>query len=346
MTSTPRKSWPKIVAAAAIPMVFFAFLEVAARAEFRWRHGYPYSQALAYVPHPDLVYRLNPDHYEWRQAGRKPPFDPAAASTEDPRPRVWVLGGSTSEAHADRTEWPATLQKRIPSVHVINSALSGYGTSQMTWLYRTYEQRVKPEAVIVYEGWNGRGAITSAYGWRPANAPSRYDTVGQALSERMVNVSALYGRLWNVIDANRSSQCHGPAQPPDELKEWAREYEGLAREIAKSHPVYLVVFPGLAMRDDARPVLTPSLHCVEQTWSAQRTYYETQVASIREIAARLGLQPLDATLPYQGLSAKDHVSLFVDAVHQTAQGNEILGNAIADALIDRGLAANQMEKSF
>jgi hypothetical protein len=159
----------------------------------------------------------------------------------------------------------------------------------------------------------------------------------------VMNWSALYGRLWHWLDSLKSVPCRAPSVSQEEISAWSKEYEDLVREISPVYPTHIVLFPGLAMRDDAKDALHVDLQCVAVTWPAQRQYYEERFAVIRDIAFRHRLQPLDAAQAYRTLPVQIHVSYFTDVAHQTAQGNEFLGATIATVLLKRGFRAQGTE---
>jgi hypothetical protein len=309
-------------------------LESAARISFYHRHGYSYDQALAFLPHEGLVFRVNPRHHIWRGRQHRLPILRSPESFTQPAEgqRVWILGGSTSEPQPTETDWPGVLRRHLRNVDVINMAHSGYGTSQMQWLYRSYHSHIRPAAIILFSGWNSRGAASSPYGWRPPNAHSAFDGPAQWLSAHLIGRSALYGRLWHSVDAARATSCHAPVLPSAEVAAWAAEEEAFVREVSRTYRTFLVLMPGLAMRDDARDALPKSLDCLAEAWPAERARYEEAVAVIRTIGERLGVAFLDAAAAYRALPVCVHVSYFRDPAHQTNEGDSFLGNAIARAL--------------
>lgn len=321
-----------------IPCAAALGFEGAARLEYRLRNGHAYADGLAYVPDPNLVYRPNPRHHSWEGRGEELLGElPEPAVCAGSLPCLWILGGSTSEPRADASDWPAVAQGLLRGRYVVrNLARSGYGTGQMRWLYA---HRVRPrprgDVVVVFEGWNGRGALTSPYGWRPVNTVSRFDRWPQHLSAFLINHSAFYGRLWHAVNGAFSEPCSAAELPETELQEWAREFGNLLREASQRHRVLVVAYPGLAMRDDARGSLLPEHACIASRWQEQRAFYERRIALVRAMTEGIAAGVLDPTPAYRALSPARHVALFTDAAHQTVDGNRLLGMTLGKLLSER-----------
>ena len=116
-----------------------------------------------------------------------PPLDEAS-----PSQRLWVLGGSTSAAMPDGSDWPAQLQGLLVDqpVRVVNMGHEGYGSSQIDWLWRHEHDHVRPAAVVVFDGWNYRGAVASRHAFQPFNAPAPGDPWPRRLSGALIEWSA------------------------------------------------------------------------------------------------------------------------------------------------------------
>ena len=109
----PRGLATNLLTAAASLAVTAGAVETVARVAFRIVHGYPYAAHHAFLPDPALVYHNNPDYFVWAARPRVrdgfffiPPLDDA-----NPSQRLWILGGSTSAAQPDGSDWPAQLQE-------------------------------------------------------------------------------------------------------------------------------------------------------------------------------------------------------------------------------------------
>ena len=328
------KQLKHLVFAALPTFLFVGTGEIFARLELRLIRGYSYAEALAYVPDPDLVYRHNPFYRAWKHKPNSsydfffipPPRD------DGPSPRILVLGGSTSEARPDGMDWP-TVMEAATGATVINLGHSGYGTSQLHILYERYAVKVRPDVVVVFSGWNRRGSATSRFGWRPPNASSPFDRWPQRTSAFLINYSALYGRFWNLItDRFLSPECVTGEEPTEEAAMWVREYKELSREILRDQPLYIVLFPSLAMRSDAKTKLPPSLTCLADKFDATHENYLETIQTIQAIGEEVGATFLDIRPDYLELPIGVHVSYFRDQIHQTAEGNRFLAEAIGREL--------------
>lgn len=327
---------------AALPtLVVLGSVEALSRAELRLRHGYSYVESLAYVPHGELVFHNNPRHHKWRRDPNRRYdffFIPPLASS-DPTLRIWVLGGSTSAAQPDGSDWPTVfqdlvLEARGAPVRMVNMGHGGYGIGHIRWLYHHYRKKVNPAAIIIFSGWNYRGIMSSpVFSYRPVNACSRFDGWLQCLSAFLINHSAAYGRLFHLglTLSHRyapADRCGRPPPPYPELAQWEGEYRETVRAVAREHQVFLVLFPGLAMRDDVRPELPLRFRCIAEHFDVYRAQYEARIAVIRRVGQELGLPFLDARRAYMELSPRVHVSHFTDLAHQTLEGNRLLAKAI------------------
>lgn len=305
-------------------------VEAVARAWFRWSHGHGYAAHHAFLPDPALVYHNNPAYFVWQDHPDVrdgfffiPPLDDA-----NPSQRLWVLGGSTSAALPDGSDWPAQLQEALAdrAVRVVNMGHEGYGSSQIDWLWRHEHDRVRPASVVVFEGWNYRGAPLSRRGFRPLNAPSPFDGPLGRLSAALVDHSAAYGSAAAFVHKRRRFDPCGDTTRFPEMREWEDELTATLARMARRDRVFLVQFPGLAMRDDVRPFLSRdwSQRCVAQHFDFYRAEYEDRQAVLARAAAQAGVTPIDARPAYRALPAAEHAACFRDFCHQTREGNALL----------------------
>ncbi len=333
--------WKLLLVAALPTLVALGAVEGLSRVELWLRHGYSYVDSLAYVPDGELVFHNNPRHHEWgRDPSRRYDFffiPPLAVS--NPAPRVWVLGESTSAARPDGSDWPAVFQNLVleargTPVRVVNMGHEGYGIGHIRWLYHHYREKVNPVAIIIFSGWNYRGIVSSpVFSYRPVNSCSRFDGWFQCLSAFLINHSAAYGRLFHLVQRLRqlsgsTDRCGSPLPPYPELAQWEEEYRETVSGMAREHRVFLVLFPGLVMRDDASPELLLRFRCIAEHFVVHRAEYVARIAVIRRIGQELRLPLLDARSAYLGLPPRAHVSLFTDLAHQTPEGNRLLAKAI------------------
>jgi hypothetical protein len=319
-----------------------AVVEGAARGLFRARHGHSYAEHHAFLPDRALVYHNNPDYFLWHDRPRVrdgfffiPPLDDA-----NPSQRLWVLGGSTSAAQVDGSDWPALLQEALSdsAVRVVNMGHEGYGSSQIAWLWDHERDHVRPASVVVFEGWNYRGAMVSPRGFRPFNAPSPFAGPLGRLSAALVDRSAAYGSAAAyAYKHTRRDPCGDRVRYP-EMREWEAELTEALTRMAQRDRVFLVRFPGLAMREDVRPFLGHDWdqRCVAEHFAFYRAEYDDRQAVLERAAARSGAVPIDARTPYLALPPAEHAACFRDFCHQTREGNVLLARTLRHELARYG----------
>ena len=327
----------------ALSLAAFALLvEGLSRPLFRIAHGHSYAEHHAFVPDRALVYHNNPRYFVWRDRPRErdgfffiPPLDDAS-----PSQRLWVLGGSTSAAMPDGSDWPSQLQGLLAdeAVRVVNMGHEGYGSSQLAWLWEHEHDRVRPAAVVVFEGWNYRGALRSHHAFQPFNAAAPGDGWTHRLSAALVEWSAAYGSAHAYLYKHSARDPCGSTVRYPEVPEWEGELTELLARMARRDRVYLVRFPGLAMRDDVRPLLGHQLdqRCVAEHFEFYRAEYEDRQGVLGRAAARAGVAEIDARTPYLGLAPATVVSYFRDYCHQNREGNAFLARVVRRELVRHG----------
>jgi hypothetical protein len=182
--------------------------------------------------------------------------------------------------------------------------------------------------------------MDSRFGYRPINTCSKFDNALRCLYAFLINHSAAYGRTAHLFKRLLDGKCVVPIDYP-EIAEWRRDYLRTVRLMAVRHRVYVVEFPGLAIKDDVLPELRRasvdplmprerrrSFACIADHFEAHRRYYDTRITVIRETAKRTGVPILNARSAYIAMPARQLVSYFVDEAHQTAEGNAFLAKTL------------------
>jgi hypothetical protein len=336
-------AWIANAALSVLSLLAFALaVEGVARPLFHRFHGHSYAQHHAFRPDPALVYHNNPDYFVWHDRPRDrdgfffiPPLDDA-----NPSQRLWVLGGSTSAAMPDGSDWPAQLQVLLVDqpVRVVNMGHEGYGSSQMARLWELEHDRVRPATVVLFEGWNYRGALVSRHAFKPFNTPAPGDSWAQRLSAALVDRSAAYGSVFAYVHKHaRRDPCGDVVRYP-EVGEWEAELTEMLARMARRDRVFLVRFPGLAMRDDVRDLLGHGWNqrCVADHFAFYRAEYESRQQVLERAAARAGVATLDARTPYLRLPPGAVVSYFRDFCHQSAEGNAFVARVLREELARHG----------
>jgi hypothetical protein len=341
-TGTTRGRLANVALSVTSVLAFGLLVEGIARPVFKHSHGHSYAEHHAFVPDAALVFHNNPRYFAWhdRPAQRDGFFFIAPLDDANPSQRLWVLGGSTSAAMPDDSDWPAQLQAQLAdqAVRVVNMGHEGYGSSQMAWLWEHEHERVRPAAVVVFEGWNYRGALRSRYGFKPFNAASPFDAWPTRLSAALVDWSAAYGSARAYLYKHSGRDPCGSTTRYPEVREWESELTDLLTRMGRRDRVYLVLFPGLAMRDDVKPLLghEPDQRCVAEHFAFYRAEYEDRLAVLERAAAHAGVATLDARTPYQKLPAETVVSYFRDFCHQNRAGNAFLSQVLRRELVRHG----------
>jgi hypothetical protein len=326
-----KDSWYQRLLLMTVPLLLSAAVaEIGARLVFRASQGHSYAEHPAFLPHPELVYQNNPRYYVFhdRPAERFDFFFIPPLAAEDHRPRIWILGGSTSAAEPDGSDWPAALQRELPAFRIVNMGHQGYGTGQVQWLYEHYRDTIQPALVVVHDGWNYRGIRSSRLGFQPSNAPRRTDGWSHRASAALLNRSAAYGWAYRAYHKRHLESRCGSTDPYPEMREWEDDLRRTLKEMAARDRVLLALFPGLAMRDDVEPRLTPSEACVAGHFSFYREEYEARLAVLRHVAYELRLPTIDARTPYLEMAPTEEAALFRDYCHQTEEGNRLMAHAI------------------
>jgi hypothetical protein len=324
-------------------MLAFALLvEGIARPVFTHFHDHSYAEHHAFAPDAALVFHNNPRYFAWRDrpALRDGFFFIAPLDDANPSQRLWVLGGSTSAAMPDDSDWPAQLQGQLAdeAVRLVNMGHEGYGSSQIAWLWEHEHDRVRPASVVVFDGWNYQGAPRSRYGFKPFNAAGPFDAWPTRLSAALMERSAAYGSAHAYLYKHTPRDPCGSTSRYPEIREWESELTDLLGRMGRRDRVYLVRFPGLAMRDDVKPLLGRGWdqRCVADHFAFYRAEYEDRLAVLERAAARAGVTTLDARSPYQELPAAAVVSYFRDFCHQNRAGNAFLAQVLHRELVRHG----------
>lgn len=313
--------------------VLLSGAEGIARLDLRMRRGYSYAESLAYVPEQELVFKNNPRAHLWRDHPTRrfgpffihPPGPPRLG-------RVWVLGGSTSAARPDSSDWPAAAGRLNTQLSdMVNMGHDGYGTGQLLIVFRRYAREMAGDELIFFEGWNYRGSASSdVASYRPVNTCSRFDGVAHCVSAKLINASALYGRLFHLRQ-RQSTGCSQP-QPYPETDLYSKDLQmALAEMKSDGRKLSVVLFPGLAMRHDVRELIREAQPCVYEHFAAHRRDYEHRIEVLSAAAKAAGVPVLDARPAYLALPPRHFAALFTDLAHQTAEGNAVLAEALLAA---------------
>lgn len=328
-----KKARPTLLLLLQLSLIFTA-LELAASLVYRLKHGRSIQSQMRVIPHDPLVFQKNPEL-------DGDPFRIPPESTGADKVRILVLGASTSQTEPYGNDWPAAFEKLFPSAarartFIINMSVGGYGSSQVRWVYERYRDEVRPDIVIIFDGWNYRGAMTTPHAYVPPNTCSRFSGPLRCGSAWLVRHSTLYALLAAAVDARRARTrglgreftSEERASMTAECAAWELELRDLLTVATRRDRVFLVLFPGLAMRADARAEASGHLPGFARHWESARFDYDLRMAALLRAASASGVRTLDARPAYLRLPAGRFVSFFIDSMHQTPEGNRFLAETL------------------
>jgi lysophospholipase L1-like esterase len=291
----------------------------------------PVAPDLVHFQHP-LVRHLNTYLVEHRFRGRS--FAPQPSPGV---PRVLCLGSSSTWGHAisdsSGLDWPSLLEKRLREqgarlpVEVINSGVSGATSGRLLAVLRDIGLQFHPDLVTISLYYNDSYALSRVdeqpYFQRivePDYAHGLLDRV-QLIRERQAGGRTLQ-RLLATLPGG-AGDCStawttlgGPLPPPPERFEGnLAALVGLLRE--RGVAVVLVKEP---VRGDK-----------DRLW--KREFY----AAIDRVGAEFGAMVVD---PSPALQAAGGAQLFVDDVHPSPRGNQVMATVLAP-VVEQLLLARQ-----
>lgn len=322
-------------------IAILAAAELGCRLAYNLRYGRSIQSRMKVVPHDQLVFRANPE------LGNDPLRVPPEAAGAD-KFRIWVLGSSTSQKEPHGNDWPTEFEKAFSPggrarAFVVNMAVNGYGSSQLRWLYDHYRDEVRPDIVVVFDGWNFRGAMTTPYAYVAPNVCSPFSGRLRCASAWLMRHSTAYALLASGVmhrrgparEEQRAYSALERTQMEAEGAAWELELRALLADAMRRDRTFLVLFPGLAMREDARAEIASRRPSFARNWDAARFDYELRMSALLRVAADLRVPTLDARGPYLRLPPARFAGFFTDAMHQTPEGNRFLAEVLSAELRKR-----------
>ncbi len=283
-----------------------------------------------FSPDHQLVYRLNPRIAEFQSSFRGP--GPAADGSP---PLAVCLGGSTTFGiHVRESEaWPRRLEAHLarsaPAARVLNAGVPGYGSRQLVQRYDGQVAALDPRYVVIYEGWNGTGALVDETGHVPAVAARP----GAAAPARLI---ALLSRYSLLVRATARADRQ-PWRPDPYQSIWEDDMERLVRSVLASgrRPV-LVVYPALYHEAMSAADLA-AYRAVRLLWPYDPRMVdevERKHRALRRIALETPSIAVDAQSAIAGLHGPERAALFVDEMHLSRAGHELVAALVARAIAD------------
>ncbi|MGQ0553566.1 MAG: SGNH/GDSL hydrolase family protein [Planctomycetota bacterium] len=298
--------------------------------------------------------------------------------------RVLAMGGSTTWGHKvdDDETWPVYLEQQLNAdalsaaqqaagaTRVLNGGVSGWGLEQIVLALRHGQiERLQPDLVLVFEGWNMPLLAHSP-------AVAQFQPAIDAFQDRSGPLrSALVRRLHRIRrEWHESETSQAPRSEPDSAP--SREAEAAAKEIAAaveagvprlwqelaelsaqhSLPIVGLAYPCLVQRPPPRDAAALAVYEAALRRNLGSAGTLPEVSARAEEHWRSGLDLVTASVTAAGLpllqagarmesrlpadpAAADALwaSYFRDHAHFTPAGNAALAEAVALELAELGL---------
>lgn len=300
-------------------------------------HGTLALPSATWIPDPDLLYRFNPE-------GNEPGFRGKIPRSRQPGlSRIVCLGGSTTYGHALKPSdaWPAQVEDQLGdlgrNVEVLNAGVPGYGSRQLLARYRKQLRDLRPDWVLVYEGWNRTGALVDPEGWVPPSIPPRSGGIAQRAYLALLRHSSLLQSLAFKFDRGLQKPPWNFSLPLDPYHDvWVADMTTLVDEIKASgqRPV-LIQMAGLLHPDmtaQEKAAYEPKLFHGRRLTPLMLTELERKQDAIRAIAWSRFIPLIDPERALRQLRGPERIALFMDEMHLTIRGNQAVAKLIAEEL--------------
>ncbi len=343
-----RRFWVGLLTAG----IFCLLIEFLGRGLFFLKHGYTFRQSLAYVPDPDLGWRVNPDHlgrnaFEIHEGFRgKAPLHPKPPGTY----RIFCFGGSTTFCGnvSAWKAWPFLLETRLNEgakgrpFEVMNAGGDGYRIEQSLKWFEKEVRFLEPDAVILHVGWNDIGIFQGQNAFHPLNIGNPQRPLERGLGI-LVNHSLWFAKWASSFyeglikkDRDRAAfQERVLSFEPDfvALEDQLRTFIRLASQ--EGIDVFILRYPALLMTppspqerrllESQRPSLLEQRPLIDQI-------YRKILERLERVADEEGIPILDAASPFREIPLAERITLFDDLIHTTEAGNEVIAKTLSEQL--------------
>jgi lysophospholipase L1-like esterase len=259
--------------------------------------------------------------------------------------RILALGDSTTfgsliDSHSYPRVMEQALRRSGTSVEVVNAGVEGYAPSDV--LARMDELRgLTPDVTLVYIGWNALYRDDPRLERELRDIPfSSVLLVGRAQSALRRRFGGAEGRQQMALEAyTRPKQVDSGAAAVSRASKYVppflHEVRRIAQEMSSSGSVVvLLTLPGLYTSDDAptpRALQIGHLPGFTDNPYVLAAVTERYNAEVRALASQLGLQVIDLERwSRSALQPRDQY--FVDSVHLTERGQQLIGEYVAEQL--------------
>ena len=254
--------------------------------------------------------------------------------------RVLTLGDScTFGSLVDRFSYPRTMETRLrmqgADTEVVNGGVKGYTPWNILLRMNDFKE-LKPEIVTIYAGWNGIYTFEAIGAQRWLQSPLLFEVAWNRLYTKVVG------------QRNAALAAYQKEKRPDRLSirlddsgeyrpGFLEQVELIVREMQSiGSLVVLMTLPGLYSMDE-----WPNEHALEIGHLPVYTDNPFVLAKVtqryndalRKLAARNKLALIDLE-DWANRTLKPRDAYFVDSVHLTDEGQQMIGNYVASKLLE------------
>lgn len=315
---------------------------------------------------PFTIYRNAPSQHTANFTINSDGFRGDEGMEEDPRPRIFILGGSAAfgqGADTDADTIPALLQQSITSHRLINGGVIGYTSGQELASLVTNLSNYHPAVVIAYDAWNDlfEAALNAGFGENRRGNNSVFARMEDAMVEDYRIKHSLSGGLARVFSVlaekslvlgrfgaalNQSAAMgHRKFRPPaaDErrtlIDRAVTTYVNDVRKMAvfseASKTMFLVVLqPELGQRMQPTENEKQMLRAMKVGDVSYGDFfpelYRQFLSAAKPQLTQAGIAWID--INESSLYQKDPQTVFVDPVHTNRRGNELAAQLVLEKL--------------
>jgi lysophospholipase L1-like esterase len=228
------------------------------------------------------------------------------------------------------------LRERHLDVEVINAGVPGYGMRQLLVRYRRDLAALDADVFLIFEGWNGAGALVDPYGWLPVGIPSKNDSWHKSLAFAIAEHSIVLRQYLT----QRAVQSEKERRPRPHLDPYHQIFVDDLRALVQAMPSHghrpvLILYPSTlhegmsaaerqqcqAMMFEGRKLDEDSLRELQQ-----------KHAALRAIASETGAAVIDVQGALATLTVAERAQLFLDEMHLNVRGNAEVAEIVAAQL--------------
>lgn len=288
-----------------------------------------------WIPDSDLIYLPNPQAPDTPGSFRgRSEFTPGSDYL-----RIVCMGGSTTFGFSVQRvdSWPAQAESTLceqglPS-EVINAGVLGHGSRQLLLRYRRDIAGLEGDVVILFTGWNRTGALVDSREWVPHGIVREGDAISRRLASLCGRHSLLCRRFIQAASA-RIGRHEWAADPYPDV--FFSDVATLVRDITKQGQIPVVVVYPTLLYEDMSPhdieTFQPLMWRPREPSTDSLLEIEQKHRALREIATESQAIIIDVQRYYERFNGADRSRLFLDEMHPSVEGNEVIGTVVGRAL--------------